>query len=238
MGNKIFNILAINDIRYLKITFANINSYHKLDGGKQQFKIYIDKDGENFLLKNKNKLNHETLVTYKIFKSDKYWQKNKIKIYEDYHLKDDFIIIDADSLWYNLPKFYEDKITFLNISYQLKEHGDHKGLHTLNDEITPNYTNNQIGVLHIPLSLQYPSLLEEWYKLCDKIYSLKNVRPGVNTQCEQLAISLISQLNNLPLNFLKGSNNGPRNTHIVQSLYWSCFKDGVKNQQLKNHGWR
>jgi hypothetical protein len=33
-------------------------------------------------------------------------------IFEDYHLKDDFIIIDADSLWYNLPKFYEDKITF------------------------------------------------------------------------------------------------------------------------------
>jgi len=223
MGDKIFNILAINDIRYLKIAIVNINSYHKLDGGKQQFKIYIDKDGENFLLKNKNKLNHETLVTYKIFESDKYWQKNKIKIYEDYH---------------NLPKFYEDKVTFLNVSYHLKEHGDHKGLHTLNGAITPNHTNNQIGVLHIPLSLQYPSLLEEWYKLCDKIYSLKNVRPGVNNQCEQLAISLISQLNNLPLNFLKGLNNGPSNTHIIQSLYWSCYKDGVKNQQLKNHGWR
>ena len=238
MDKKIINILAINDIRYLKISFNNINSYHKLDKGKQHFKIYLDKEGEKLFINKKNKLHYPHLVSYKIFESDEYWQKNKIKIYEDYHLKEDFIIIDADSLWYHLPTIYEDKITFLNVSYPLNKHGYFKGLNTLDPHILPTHTNNQIVFLHIPLSLQYPTLLEEWYTLCNQIHQLKNVRKGVNNQCEQLAISLITQLKKIPLNFLKGPNNGPKNTKIIQSLYWSCFKDKFKNEQLKKKGWK
>lgn len=237
MENKIFNILAINDKRYIKIAINNINSYHKIDGGKQKFKIYIDKEGEEFLLKNKNKFNHEILVTYKICDNNEYWQKNKIKIYEDYHMKEDFIIIDADSIWFGLPQICEDKITFLNFSYSLKEHGDDKWMSQIDNRILPSFSNNQIGFLHIPLSLQYPSLLSEWYLLCDKIHSLKNARVGMQGQCEQLAISLITQLNNIPINFLKGRKNGPDNKKIIQSLYWSCRKSAI-NKDLKQNGWK
>lgn len=230
----VFNILALNNTDYIKLAVMNINSYHKFDKD-QRFKLYVD-EKSNDVFKKLN-LDIPELVDLEIINGDVYWQYLKITIFEDYYQKDDFVIIDADSKWFGKPNLSMDYITFLNKSYIIgdipKESPDFTHVSSLDERILKNMSNNQIGFLLIPKKFHDDSLLNEWKKLCDEIYNLKGVREGLNRQCEQMALSLLCQIKELPVKFLKGPNNGPNNKELIQSFYWSCMGNDFKKKVLK-----
>tara|TARA_R110000803_G_scaffold210073_1_gene280962 strand:- start:706 stop:1431 length:726 start_codon:yes stop_codon:yes gene_type:complete len=239
----VINILAIKDGNYLKLAINNINSYHKLDK-HQKFNLYLDEVCLGVYKQNVSKLTDSDNVTVKIIETDKYWQYAKILIFEDFFQKEDFIIIDADSLWYSLPTISDDKITYLSESHKINKGpnniNDYNDLSKFIEGITPEMTNNQIGFLSIPKILHSRGLIEEWFDLCDKIENSNEVREDINRQCEQLSISLLTQMKKIPFLFLK-EIEGLNNKNIVESLYWSCRGKGSGPGQhqtlLKKLGW-
>ena len=238
-----FNILAIKDVNYLKLAINNINSYHNINKN-QKFKLYVDNICFRFYVENKNKLLSPSMVDVNIIETDKYWQYAKILIFEDYYQKEDYIIIDADSLWYALPTINGDKITYLSESHKInngpKGVNDYEGLSTFINDINPNMTNNQIGFLSIPKKLHYDGMVNEWKNMCDNIKKSNNIRLDINRQCEQLSISLLTQIKNIPFIFLK-KHEKINDKNIIESLYWSCRGKGKGPGQhqtiLKKLGW-
>jgi len=239
----IYNILSIKDISYLKLAIENINSYHRLNN-KQRFKLYVDNLCFDFYEKNNSKLFYKSMVDVKIIETDKYWQYAKILIFKEYFQKEDFVIIDADSLWYSLPKIMDNRITYLSESHKInngpKGVNDYIGLSKFIKNITPQMTNNQIGFLSIPKKLHYDGMVTEWERMCDEIKDSKEVRGDINRQCEQLSISLLTQIKNIPFTFLK-KHEKINDKNIIESLYWSCRGKGNGLGQhitiLKNLGW-
>tara|TARA_B100000683_G_scaffold277766_1_gene338727 strand:+ start:6629 stop:7351 length:723 start_codon:yes stop_codon:yes gene_type:complete len=239
----IYNILTILDENYLKLAINNVNSYHRLDS-EQCFVFYVDDKCLSFYENNKDKIKNKSKVSVREIDISKYWQYGKILIFEEYFQKEDFVIVDADSLWYSLPKIMDKGITYLSESHKInngpKGVNDYIGLSKFIENITPQMTNNQIGFLSIPKEVHYVGMVDEWKRMCDEIKDSKEVRGDINRQCEQLSISLITQIKNIPFSFLK-KHEKLNDKNIIESLYWSCRGKGNGPGQhqriLKELGW-
>ena len=149
-----------------------------------------------------------------------------------------------DPGWYSLPVFNQNEITFLNESYKLNDNinglNDLSDLHKITNEVKPEMSNKQIGFLSIPKGLHYDGMVDEWKVLCEKIKNSKDIREGLNRQCEQMSLSLLVEINNMPFSFLKRDEKF-NDKNIIESLYWSCRGKGNAPGQhqrlLKDMGW-
>jgi len=235
----IYNILCCINTEYAKLSFLNINSYHRLDKDKK-FAIFCDDIIYEWFQAKTNNFNYpDNVEIIKLKEKREAWQLYKIDIFKHYYQKEDFVIIDADSNWSKAVDITKNAVTFLNKSYVIgtRISKDIVADYTHLDDIIgikPSMTNNQIGFLSIPKQFHKNNILDEWYSLANKIKNLKNVRKGLNFQSEQLSISLIIQINGYPIKFLK-DKEGLNNRNILHSFYWSHINEEQKNSHLKGY---
>jgi len=188
----------------------------------------------------KHKLTNSDKVIVEVFEeTDDIWQNYKIKIFEDYYQQDDYVILDADSIWENMPTIPNDKIMFLNSTGTLTNStvSNIKLVQELHDKIDMDMIHYQIGFLSIPMKFHSNGLIEEWYGLTDGISNFKKL-PEINRTCEQLSISLLSQMQ-FP-NDITVLEDNPYKMHqkkdYLESLYFGC-RPPEWDILLRMNGW-
>ena len=240
----IYNILAINKNIYVKASLLNINTFHRFKSD-QEFKLYLDKDTFAYYNTIKDKLLFPDKVSTKIFEStDQEWQYYKVEIFKDYYQKDDYVILDADSIWISVPEVSEEKITFLNLSNRFKDgnqkfFGSMMPICQLDESINGETGNYQMGFLAIPKKFHYDNIVEDWMSLTKLIKTAPFLHVGYQRQCEQLAISIITQ-KKYPDDFttLEGKYHYRHDIKYLVSLYFSCRQEGELEGMLVREGWR
>jgi len=227
-----FAISCTKKLVYADMTIKNINSMHYLNP-ESKYVIYCDEICFNYLNKKKFWLDYPKQTEFKKNDSegDKTWQEYKTEMLIDASKKD-LVCVDADAIWHSEPKLDRNKITFLLISRKMKEKEGEKFLMEsfFKNKDWAEFYHYTTGFLSMPSKFVTPKFTSDCSKylkmiLNEKFGSLnQEEQNSLHRLSEQIAMNIAVQTNYPPeqIETLKPPKGGPKDTNILQSLYYGC----------------
>ncbi|HFC76968.1 MAG TPA: hypothetical protein ENJ27_01945 [Candidatus Moranbacteria bacterium] len=233
-----FAISCTKRLEYADMAIKNINSMHYLNP-KSKFVIYCDDICFNYLNRKKFWFDYPKQTTFKKInaKENKTWQEYKTEMLIDASKKD-LVCVDADAIWHSDPKLDKNKITFLLISRKMKEKESEKFLMEsfFGEKEWSNFYHYTTGFLSLPSKFVTPKFEKDCARylkeiLNEKFETLsKENREGLYRLSEQIALNIAVQTNYPAdkITVLKPPRGGPKDTNILQSLYYGCANRVLK----------
>ncbi len=233
-----FAISCTKRTAYAGMAIKNINSMHYMNP-RSKFFIYCDDVCLNYLNDKKIWIDYPQKVEFIHIETaeNKSWQEYKTEMLLDASKKD-LVCVDADAIWHEEPKLNRDKITFLLVSRKMKDKDGERFL--MRDFFKNEKWNDLIhyttGFLSLPAKFVTPKFEEDCNKylkiiLNEKFESLnQEERDSLHRLAEQIALNIATQINYAPdkITTLKAPNGGPKDTNILQSLYYGCANQILK----------
>ncbi len=227
-----FAITCVKRTEYVNLLIKNINSLHYINP-THEFTVYCDNKCSNELKRKKIWFDYPKKIKFNAVHSDgdKPWQYYKIETIIDASKKN-LISIDADEIWYDDPIIERDKITFLVTSQKISDR-PHECLlveKLFNKNEWTKFNHYNTGFLSIPSHFMTNELANDFRTLFTKLFESdlgfiinKDNSNGIHRISEEIAINLAIQ-SNYTLDYITTLKNidGPKNTNIVQSLYYGC----------------
>lgn len=230
-------IMCVKRIAYVHLAIENLNSLHYINPN-HNFEIWCDNICYQEYLKNKNKVDYPKKVNVinKFGKLEKRWQYYKILTFID-TCRNNYIMIDADSVWHDDLVIDKNKIYLLVAAYRILDNNDEKIIvkNIFGKEFL-KYMHYVSAFLYIPP--QYytkqleKDLLSFYHKVADADMNFieeQEKKEILKRMSDEFAINFAIQKNCPEENItaLK-TNDSPKSRQSMQSLYYGCINKNLE----------
>jgi hypothetical protein len=221
-----FCILCVKRPAYVRLALQNVNSLHFLDHG-YRVTIMTDEICGRELARLRKGFDYPSMVeVLEEFKNDNEpWQNQKVRCLLE-AARRGWVLVDADTIWHELPRINPENVTFLTKAYLFGENADEKDFLVSNGMAEactwPHYVTGFVSLPPAFCSTELGDLCLSWTR---KIFE----DPKLRRLSEEIGLNLAIQ-SLVPRNRIATlkETDGPNDRNIMESLYYGCRNEIIE----------